>query len=43
MKYEDKLVDLDDVRAIEFNIYNEGDAAKGIFEISNFEVLVDEK
>ena len=42
-KYEDKLVDLDDVRAIEFKVYNGGDVAKGVFEISNFEVLVDEK
>ena len=38
-QYTDKISDLDDVRAIEFKVYNGGEEAKGIFEISNFQIL----
>ena len=37
-QYTDKLVDLNDVRAIEFKVYTTGEDAQGIFEISNFEI-----
>ena len=38
-QYADELTDLDDVRAIGFKVYNGGEAAEGIFEISDFEIL----
>ena len=38
-QYADTISNLEDVRAIEFKVYNGGDAAKGIFEISNFQIL----
>lgn len=42
-QFTDELVGLDDVRAIEFKIYNGGESAKGSFEISNFEILSKEE
>ena len=42
-QYTAELIGLDDVRAIEFKIYNGGDPAKGTFEISNFEILSKEE
>lgn len=41
-QYTDNISDLDDVRAIEFKVYNGGEEAKGIFEISNFEILAND-
>ena len=38
-QYADKISDLDDVRAIEFKVYNAGEEAQGIFEISKIEIL----
>ena len=42
-QYVDKISNLEDVRAIEFKVYNGGEAAKGIFEISNFQILKNEE
>ena len=42
-QYADELTGLDDVRAIAFKIYNGGEAVKGSFEISNFEILINEE
>ena len=39
-QYSDQLADLNDVRAIEFKVYNGGEYAKGFFEISDFEILI---
>ena len=38
-QYVDKISDLNDVRAIEFKVYNGGEKAQGIFEISKFEIF----
>ena len=38
-QYSDKIADLNDIRAIEFKVYNGGEYAKGFFEISDFEIL----
>ena len=42
-KYADELTGLEDVRSIGFKVYNGGEAAKGTFEISNFEILMKEE
>ena len=42
-QYADSLTGLDDVRAIEFKLYNGGEVAKGVFEISNFEFFLKEE
>ena len=39
-QYSDQITDLNDVRAIEFKVYNRGDYAKGFFEKFKFEILV---
>jgi len=41
-QYADKLTGLDDVRAISFKLYNGAEVVKGVFEISNFEILTKE-
>ena len=42
-QFNDKLTQLDDVRAMAFRVYDNGEVAKGVFEISNFEVLNNEE